>query len=187
MVTKKVIGLLFFLVDAAIAFSIGSHRNKALALQFTTQPSQLYATPQAQETPTQLDTPIALGSYTHKNRKLTYLFKEAAPGRENEPPIILIHPVGVGISSWFWMRLMEAYEDNPAIYAPDLIGCGLNHGADPWDPEKVCTQNDHNDFLWKTFSCTLIFLAHAIITWFVHHNKRVVCFSLSVGSRELRL
>lgn len=32
---------------------------------------------------------------------------------------------------------MESFESNPSMYAPDLIGCGLDHGADPWDPEKV--------------------------------------------------
>lgn len=31
---------------------------------------------------------------------------------------------------------MDTYEDNPRIYAPDLIGCGIAHGADKWDPEK---------------------------------------------------
>ena len=30
---------------------------------------------------------------------------------------------------------METYEDNPPIYAPDLIGCGIDHGADAWDPQ----------------------------------------------------
>eukprot|EP00980_Cylindrotheca_fusiformis_P031741 scaffold26892_cov132-Cylindrotheca_fusiformis.AAC.1 len=81
---------------------------------------------------------IYIEEYRHKNfPKLTYLYKKPAPGRENDKPIILIHPVGVGLSSWFWMKLLEGFEDNPPIYAPDLIGCGLNHGADPWDPEKV--------------------------------------------------
>jgi len=30
---------------------------------------------------------------------------------------------------------MTEFTDCPAIYAPDLIGCGLAHGADAWDPE----------------------------------------------------
>jgi len=68
---------------------------------------------------------------------MTYLHKKAAPGRENDDPIIMLHPVGVGLSSWFWTRAMESFDNNPPIYAPDLIGCGLDHGADAWDPEKV--------------------------------------------------
>lgn len=80
---------------------------------------------------------IQLQRYTHKSFNLTYLFKEAAPGREKDRPIILIHPVGIGLSSWFWKRLMNSYDDNPPIYAPDLIGCGIDHGADAWDPDKI--------------------------------------------------
>ncbi|CAJ1931395.1 unnamed protein product [Cylindrotheca closterium] len=79
---------------------------------------------------------ISSEQYQHKDFKLTYLYKKAAPGREKDDPIIMVHPVGVGLSSWFWIRAMESFENNPPIYAPDLIGCGLEHGADPWDPEK---------------------------------------------------
>lgn len=79
---------------------------------------------------------ISVENYQHKSFKLTYLHKRAAPGREKDRPIILIHPVGIGLSSWFWTRLMESYTDNPPIYAPDLIGCGLDHGASPWRPSE---------------------------------------------------
>ena len=80
---------------------------------------------------------ISVERYQHKDFTLTYLYKKASHGRENDDPIVMIHPVGVGLSSWFWTRVMESYENNPPMYAPDLIGCGLDHGADPWDPEKV--------------------------------------------------
>ena len=73
----------------------------------------------------------SLETYHHKDFKLTYLYKPPAPGRENDDPIVMIHPVGVGLSSWFWARVMESYKDNPPMYAPDLIGCGMDHGADP--------------------------------------------------------
>lgn len=86
-------------------------------------------------TKTSFEHGISVDSYKHKDWKLTYLFKEAAPGREHDCPIILVHPVGVGISSWFFTKLMTEFTDCPAIYAPDLIGCGLAHGADAWDPE----------------------------------------------------
>ena len=79
---------------------------------------------------------ISVEKYKHKNFTLTYLYKEPSPGRENDRPIILIHPVGIGLSSWFWNKILETYVDNnPPIYCPDLIGCGINHGADAWDPE----------------------------------------------------
>lgn len=79
---------------------------------------------------------VSVETYQHKRWKLTYLYKEAAPGRENDCPIILVHPVGIGLSSWFYEKLMKDFDDNPPIYAPDLIGCGLVHGADPWIPEE---------------------------------------------------
>ena len=78
---------------------------------------------------------ISIGTCQHKDWKLTYLYKDAAPGHENDPPLLLIHPVGIGLSSWFYKKFMDEFDgDNPRIYAPDLIGCGIAHGADPWNP-----------------------------------------------------
>lgn len=76
---------------------------------------------------------VQLKSYTYDGYKLTYLYKAASPAYRNAPPLLLIHPVGIGMSSWFWERFME---DGPAMYAVDLIGCGLAHGADAWDPNQ---------------------------------------------------
>jgi len=98
--------------------------------------SSLHAVTKPTVPKTSLERGISVDSYKHKDWKMTYLFKEAAPGRENDCPIILVHPVGVGISSWFYTKLMTEFTDCPAIYAPDLIGCGLAHGADAWDPES---------------------------------------------------
>lgn len=74
--------------------------------------------------------------YKHENWNLTYLYKSPTPGRENDTAIVFVHPVGIGLSSWFWERVMDDFDDNPALYAPDLIGCGLEHGADAWIPEE---------------------------------------------------
>ena len=80
---------------------------------------------------------ITIESYQHKDWKCTYLYKPPSVGYESSPPLLLIHPVGIGISSWFWKRLMKEFqEDGPAMYAVDLIGCGLEHGADKWDPNE---------------------------------------------------
>jgi len=84
-----------------------------------------------------LESQISIERYEHNTFKnLTYLYKKPAPGRENAKPIILIHPVGIGLSSWFWKKVMNDYHDNPPIYAPDLIGCGIHHGADAWKPDE---------------------------------------------------
>lgn len=127
-----IIGLLLH-IGSTLAFLQGCIRGK----------SQLVAIWQQQATALQNDVSkasnsnIQLQRYTHKSFNLTYLYKEAAPGREKDRPIVLIHPVGIGLSSWFWKRLMDSYEDNPPIYAPDLIGCGIDHGADAWDPDTI--------------------------------------------------
>ena len=50
----------------------------------------------------------------------------AAPDQQ-PPPILLIHPIGVGLSRRFWDRWIAAWRtagQTQAIYSPDLLGCG---------------------------------------------------------------
>jgi len=76
--------------------------------------------------------PIA---YQHEGYTLTYRHKPAEPGQSYfYPTLLLIHGIGVGQSSWFWEKIFEIYPGE--IIAPDLIGCGLENGGDPWDPAK---------------------------------------------------
>jgi hypothetical protein len=128
------------LLNYAIAF-ISSTRSRIDNVSFQKNSFQQLFAVQLDSTKTSgsrnLGSRTSIESYQHKDFKLTYLYKQAAPGREKDKPIVLIHPVGIGIASWFWTKLLEAYDDNPPIYAPDLIGCGLDHGADAWDPNKV--------------------------------------------------
>lgn len=76
-----------------------------------------------------------LKSYEYDGWNLKYQFKPASKGFEKENPILLVHPVGIGMSSWFWEKMMSAW-DGPALVAVDLIGCGIKHGADAWDPKE---------------------------------------------------
>ena len=79
---------------------------------------------------------VEIRSYDYEGLKLTYTYKRASKGFENKDPLFLIHPIGVGMSSWFWENYLESsFESSPATYCPDLIGCGLQHGADAWNPE----------------------------------------------------
>jgi pimeloyl-ACP methyl ester carboxylesterase len=78
---------------------------------------------------------VSIKAYQHKDWKLTYRYKPATPGFEEESPLLLIHPVGIGLSSWFWERVMSAWT-GPAVYAPNLIGCGVQEESDPWDPDQ---------------------------------------------------
>lgn len=80
-------------------------------------------------------TATTIESYQYDGWNLTYRYKPACPGREDDPPLLLVHPVGIGLSSWFWEPFMEAWDDGPALYAPNLIGCGVSEGGDAWDPD----------------------------------------------------
>ena len=39
------------------------------------------------------------------------------------PPLLLIHPVGVGLNHHFWNRFIEHWGQRSAVLAPDLLGC----------------------------------------------------------------
>ncbi|TAF15694.1 MAG: alpha/beta hydrolase, partial [Nostocales cyanobacterium] len=55
-------------------------------------------------------------------------------------PILLIHPIGVGLSKLFWRRFChEWYNNNHGniIYSPDLLGCGESEA-----PRKAYTPID---------------------------------------------
>ena len=55
------------------------------------------------------------------------------------PPLLLIHPVGVGLSSRFWDRFIRCWHDidpSAVLLAPDLIGCGkADCSSDPLTPD----------------------------------------------------
>lgn len=80
-------------------------------------------------------TTTSIESYEHDGWKLTYRHKPASVGCEEEPPVLLIHPVGIGLASWFWEPFMEAWR-GPALYAPNLVGCGVSEGGDAWNPDE---------------------------------------------------
>jgi len=41
-------------------------------------------------------------------------------------PLVLIHPIGVGLSGAFWQRFIDQFgsQNSATIYNPDLLGCG---------------------------------------------------------------
>jgi len=61
--------------------------------------------------------------YIWKDRRCVY---DTVPGG-NAPALLLIHPIGVGLSRAFWHPFIQAWESagSPApIYNLDLLGCG---------------------------------------------------------------
>ncbi|KAL7565074.1 hypothetical protein ACA910_005084 [Epithemia clementina (nom. ined.)] len=78
---------------------------------------------------------ISTNLYEYDGWKITYQYKPASTGFERANPVLLVHPVGIGQSSWFCTRLIDCWE-GPSIVAVNLIGCGINLGSDPWDPDQ---------------------------------------------------
>ncbi|KAL1511755.1 hypothetical protein AB1Y20_005043 [Prymnesium parvum] len=70
--------------------------------------------------------------YEHDGWTIGYRRLPASPGCEQQPPLLLIHPVGIGLSSWFWDEFIDAWE-GAEVFVPDLIGCGV---GTPWVPAE---------------------------------------------------
>ncbi len=68
-------------------------------------------------------------------------------GEAKQPPLLLIHPIGVGLSRRFWDRFCAAWlaaGQRQTIYSPDLLGCGeseMPHVA--YTPEDWAEQLQH--------------------------------------------
>lgn len=64
--------------------------------------------------------------YTWKNYKCAYTSHNLEQNI-NDYALLLIHPIGVGLSGKFWQRFIEFWQannQNIPIYNPDLLGCG---------------------------------------------------------------
>jgi pimeloyl-ACP methyl ester carboxylesterase len=66
--------------------------------------------------------------YEWKNYRCAYnVYRETPATADNSIPLVLIHPIGVGLSRVFWQRFCDSWyktgNTNP-IYNPDLLGCG---------------------------------------------------------------
>ncbi len=68
--------------------------------------------------------------YTWKNYRCAYQYyphDRLSPNPSNKPTLLLIHPIGVGLSGWFWQRFIDLWTQQKqpySIYNPDLLGCG---------------------------------------------------------------
>lgn len=74
--------------------------------------------------------PITTEFYDWRGYRCTYDRWElpgAEPTSADRPVLLLIHPIGVGLSRRFWDRFIAAWQRSggpTAIYNPDLLGCG---------------------------------------------------------------
>ena len=66
--------------------------------------------------------------YTWKNYRCAYEHYTPNVGEDrHNTPLLLIHPIGVGLSRRFWHRFCNAWYQSKrtnSIYNPDLLGCG---------------------------------------------------------------
>lgn len=74
--------------------------------------------------------------YTWQNYRCSY---EVIAGDNQKTPLLLMHPVGVGLWRKFWTRFIHQWQQteqqNP-IYNPDLLGCGeSDHPRVAYTPE----------------------------------------------------
>jgi pimeloyl-ACP methyl ester carboxylesterase len=78
--------------------------------------------------------------YTWENHRCAYEIHQPTNTEIAGVPILLIHPIGVGLSRQFWQRFyQEFYNTNHhnIIYSPDLLGCGESER-----PQKAYTPVD---------------------------------------------
>ncbi len=83
------------------------------------QSSNLTQSPGVTASPTQF--------YTWQNYRCAYEVHQPNNSTPEGIPILLIHPIGVGLSRKFWQRFCsEWYQTGHSnlIYNPDLLGCG---------------------------------------------------------------
>lgn len=67
--------------------------------------------------------------YLWKDFKCAYTVHTASNSLSQTPPLVLIHPVGVGLSGIFWHRFIKTWllsHPDCVIYNPDLLGCGAS-------------------------------------------------------------
>ncbi|MBD2136374.1 alpha/beta hydrolase [Anabaena sp. FACHB-1237] len=65
--------------------------------------------------------------YTWENYRCAYEIHQSKKSPVTGIPLLLIHPIGVGLSRKFWDRFCQRwYQSNQPnmIYNPDLLGCG---------------------------------------------------------------
>ncbi|WP_017316800.1 alpha/beta fold hydrolase [Mastigocladopsis repens] len=65
--------------------------------------------------------------YSWKNYRCAYEIHNPTHSTPEGIPLLLIHPIGVGLSRQFWQRFCREWykqEHRNPIYNPDLLGCG---------------------------------------------------------------
>ena len=78
--------------------------------------------------------------YSWNNYRCAYEVYQPNSSTSDATPLVLLHPIGVGLSRQFWQRFcQEWYQQGKQnkIYNPDLLGCGESD-----KPHVACTPKD---------------------------------------------
>lgn len=83
-------------------------------------------------------------TYIWQNYRCAY---DAIAGQDS-PALLLVHPIGVGLSKQFWSPFIEQWirypEAQNAIYNPDLLGCGESDmSSQAYRPQDWAAQLAH--------------------------------------------
>ena len=82
--------------------------------------------------------------YLWRGWKLAY----RAAGESGAPPLLLVHGVYAGASSYEFQKNFHELAENFRVYALDLLGCGLSERPGRrYEPEDVAAQVE--DFTWE--------------------------------------
>lgn len=88
-------------------------------------------------------------SFQKGNNRISYSYQKSSAttkgSNKNEAsPLLCIHPIGVGMASWYWNKLMAESLNERDIYAINLPGCGFTVTTDAettsndlWDPSAM--------------------------------------------------
>ncbi len=71
--------------------------------------------------------PAATQFYQWRGYRCAYEVQRSGVAESEATPIVLIHPIGVGLSRRFWDRFSRQWfqsDGRNPIYSPDLLGCG---------------------------------------------------------------
>ncbi|MEB3178543.1 MAG: alpha/beta hydrolase [Nostocaceae cyanobacterium] len=103
--------------------------------------------------------------YTWRNYRCAYEIDQPVDYNPEGTPLVLIHPIGVGLSRKFWQRFCQGWYDKGQrnlIYNPDLIGCGESDM-----PRVACTPSDWAEqlqyFLQKVVKKPVILLVQGAL------------------------
>lgn len=125
---------MLFLLHHGLLGSLSAHPaswGRTMSPGMNALPTRARGLTAAMSAPRFIDALTTVESYEYDGFTCAYRHKRACAGYEEWAPLLLVHPVGIGLDSWFWHPFLRLWPGE--AFAPDLIGCGR---SDAWDPAE---------------------------------------------------